>query len=574
LQIQLCKWLNCFVAVLDYLSCQSSTALHLPSRRQSATEAQVKDAFANVEKIAKQVIKPVETKVETTQAALKVYGLQVTPSTGMSTPWVSRSQLQDSLNSQYRQTLEELDDFWKRTGEQRITTIMDTFKKTTDLQSKASQGDRKALEQLWQDSLKEQNAYFNKGLKVLETTVNNKLDEAKRAPIQIIETPPEVKRDLDTLKASTNQLKIDIGKLDTKIKERETVDREANRKLDQIIPMLGGIPLIPGRVINGIKPNLLTPPQIEQATGNAICKSLNGGCGKASVDDAVGRINSNNNNNTGSVLGAVNAGLNTADLALLGVINDKLGDQLTGGISGKLTRFSNWLKLDRALNLLTTAATVHNAFMLSNDIGQTLLGIISNVLQLIGLKDDNGQAFDIGSVISNTVENFIKSMIGAENYQQMSEAFAKANRIYQATTNVLNSFLNLSQTILQASELIAAYTGRIGNALRKSGEVLESAYGWMNPQPKFNRVTQFLEGLQNGASTIQMVTQAPLDVVNATTEFTTAATDFVKAVKEDDKPENKSTPTPEPDKLKEDETAAKIASTGVEITDLDLEADE
>jgi hypothetical protein len=212
--------------------------------------------------------------------------------------------------------------------------------------------------------------------------------------------------------------------------------------------------------------------------------------------------------------------------------------------------------------------------MLSNDIGQTLLGIISNVLQLIGLKDDNGQAFDIGSVISNTVENFIKSMIGAENYQQMSEAFAKANRIYQATTNVLNSFLNLSQTILQASELIAAYTGRIGNALRKSGEVLESAYGWMNPQPKFNRVTQFLEGLQNGASTIQMVTQAPLDVVNATTEFTTAATDFVKAVKEDDKPENKSTPTPEPDKLKEDETAAKIASTGVEITDLDLEADE
>ena len=66
-------------------------------------------------------------------------------------------------------------------------------------------------------------------------------------------------------------------------------------------------------------------------------------------------------------------------------------------------------------------------------------------------------------------------------------------------TNVLNSFMSLTQTVLQAAEMIAAYTGRIGNALKKGGVVLENAYGWMNPQPKFNRVTQTLESLQNGA---------------------------------------------------------------------------
>ncbi|MHC5759742.1 hypothetical protein [Nostoc sp.] len=82
----------------------------------------------------------------------------------------------------------------------------------------------------------------------------------------------------------------------------------------------------------------------------------------------------------------------------------------------------------------------------------------------------------------------------------------------------------------------------------------------MNPQPKFNRVTNFLENLQNGASTIQMVTQAPLDVINATTEFTTASTEFVKAVKEDNKPENKATPTPEPDELKAKEQEGKTNS--------------
>ncbi|WP_414546358.1 hypothetical protein, partial [Nostoc sp. CCY0012] len=216
------------------------------------------------------------------------------------------------------------------------------------------------------------------------------------------------------------------------------------------------------------------------------------------------------------------------------------------------------------------AATVHNAVQLSNDIGQTLGQALANVLTLIGIKDDKGQPLNVSQIIGNTVENVIKGIVGTENYTSLTTAWAKANRIYQATSNVLNSFLNLSQTILQASELIAAYTGRIGNALKKGGVILENAYGWMNPQPKFNRVTQLLENLQNGASTIQMVTQAPLDVINATTEFTTASTEFVKAIKEDDKPENKPAPTPEPDQLKAKEEQGKTISQPLPFNFSDL----
>ncbi|MDZ7992031.1 MAG: hypothetical protein RM022_031045 [Nostoc sp. EfeVER01] len=259
-----------------------------------------------------------------------------------------------------------------------------------------------------------------------------------------------------------------------------------------------------------------------------------------------------------------------AQLALLNLINNKLGGQLPGGIGGKLTRFADWMHLDRVLNIMILASTIHNAVMLSNDIGQTLVGAINNILQLIGLKKEDGTPFSIGSVISNSIESLIKNAIGVENYVNLKESWAKANRIYQATTNVINSFLNLSQAILQASELIAAYTGKIGNALRKGGVILESAYGWMNPQPKFNRVTQTLEGLQNGASTIQMVTQAPLDVVNAVTESTTAATEFVKAVKEDDKPVNKATPIPEPDELKAQEIQSKTDSQPLNFDFSDL----
>jgi septal ring factor EnvC (AmiA/AmiB activator) len=385
-----------------------------------------------------------------------------------------------------------------------------------------------------------------------------------------------------------NAQKQQLTEQDRKIKEQERVNQEGNRKLDgllnlipqlngkidSIIPAIAGIPLIPGRVIDGIKPSIPTLPQIENATGTAMCKNLRTGCGKQAIDDAVGNINQSSNSNKNDLLDKLNAGLNAADLAqntaLLNTINNKLGDQVDGGISGKLGRISKWLQLDKVLNLLTFAATVHNAFQLSNDIGVTLGSAVSNILQLIGIKDDDGSPIDVGKIINSSVENLIKGTVGTENYQQMSEAFAKANRIYQATTNVLNSFLNLSQTILQASELIAAYTGRIGNALKKGGIILGNAYGWMNPQPKFNRVTNFLEGLQNGASTIQMVTQAPLDVINATTEFTTASTDFVKAIKEDNKPENKPEETPEPDELKAKEIQGKVNSQPLDFDFSDL----
>jgi hypothetical protein len=240
-------------------------------------------------------------------------------------------------------------------------------------------------------------------------------------------------------------------------------------------------------------------------------------------------------------------------------ILSRLGDKIPGGLSGKLVDGFKWLHLDRVLNVLTFIATVQNHLMLSNDIGQTLIGAINNGLQLIGLKDDKQQPINVGQIISGTIENLIKGIVGTENYATLSAQWAKANRIYQASTNVLNSFMGLTQTVLQAAEMIAAYTGKIGNALRKGGVVLENAYGWMNPQPKFNRVTQTLESLQNGASTIQMVTQVPLDVVSATTEFTTASTEFVKAIKEDT-PANKATPIPEPDELKAKETQAKADS--------------
>jgi hypothetical protein len=402
-------------------------------------------------------------------------------------------------------------------------------------------------------------------------------EETKKNLAPLITKQNEADNELDKIRkmltpTTTKQKEQDdeLDKLKRRIIELENMDKEANKKLDaiipkldQMIPTIAGIPIVIGRIPSTIAPMIPTIPQIGNIVQDKVCNpqcqlpSISAGNNAAT---AANNANNNLGNKIDGLKNGADAAAQAAQLALLETINKKLGAEIVGGIGGKLVDGFKWLHLDRVLNILTFAATVQNHLMLSNDIGQTLLGAFNNVIQLIGIKDDKGQAINVGEIINSTFENLVKGIVGAENYTQLSTAWAKANRVYQATTNVLNSFLNLSQTILQASELIAAYTGRIGNALKKGGVILENAYGWMNPQPKFNRVTQTLESLQNGASTIQMVTQAPLDVINATTEFNNSATEFVKAIKEDDKPENKAVAQPEPDELKAKETQSKTDS--------------
>jgi hypothetical protein len=408
--------------------------------------------------------------------------------------------------------------------------------------------------------------------------VNDKKNErlTYREDARIISIP-EIDRKIAPVALKQADADKEIADIKRRLTERELVDKdvneklkiitpvlpELNAKLDRITPTILGIPAIVGKIPdqtvgkipNAISPLIPTIPQIGDVVQDKVCNpqcqlpSISAGNNATKAVDQAKK-------DLGDKIDKTN---NAAQTGLLVEILSRLGDKIPGGLSGKLVDGFKWLHLDRVLNVLTFIATVQNHLMLSNDIGQTLIGAINNGLQLIGLKDDKQQPINVGQIISGTIENLVKGIVGTENYATLSAQWAKANRIYQASTNVLNSFMGLTQTVLQAAEMIAAYTGKIGNALRKGGVVLENAYGWMNPQPKFNRVTQTLESLQNGASTVQMVTQVPLDVVSATTELTTASTEFVKAIKEDT-PANKATPIPEPDELKAKETQVKADS--------------
>jgi hypothetical protein len=275
------------------------------------------------------------------------------------------------------------------------------------------------------------------------------------------------------------------------------------------------------------------------------------------------------------------------DVGLLVLINDKLGPKLPGGLSKwieridgltkgisatvgaiqeKLGKFARWARLGQLVNVLTFITTIHNAYMLSNSLGQTFLSMVSNGLAVFGIKDDEGQAYDLSSLINKGVEETVKGVVGDANYTTMSTEFKKANRIYQASANLLFSIQSMRFSIMSALETIGSWNARIGNALRKWGGVGESAYGWMNPSPNFdNKFTQAIQTAEEVVSQVDSVASEVLSAQETVTQIVTQKDELANSLglgTEKPLTENK----PEKDKA----TASKAVSVSPNIEPTDL----
>ncbi|MHC5718714.1 MAG: hypothetical protein ACYTX0_43285, partial [Nostoc sp.] len=113
-------------------------------------------------------------------------------------------------------------------------------------------------------------------------------------------------------------------------------------------------------IVQGIPDAIAKSPTVQAAnkatTQGAVCEIAQpGGCLGNALDNAANNVNQNNNQNTANLLDKINAGANAAQIALLELINTKLGNLLpNGGISAFLQNFfegfnklSEWLHLDR-----------------------------------------------------------------------------------------------------------------------------------------------------------------------------------------------------------------------------------
>lgn len=360
------------------------------------------------------------------------------------------------------------------------------------------------------------------------------------------------------------------NELESRLRNMPTTDLSTlqNRLngIDGRLAALAGLAVPIGQIQNKVS-QLPDAKQVQSAAQKGSCDTMNSPQCTANFEsrinkntDAVGRAL---NNGLGNLFNGLNLGANSAQLAMLQGIDRKLGAQVPGGLGGAFTRLFTFLKVDRILNLLTAATTIHNAAMLSNNIGVTLGQAIGNIFALIGIKDESGNPFDVGQIINGTVENLMKAVIGEANYTAFSITWAKANRIYQASINALNSLQNLTNSVLNGLEVTAGRVGKIGNALIKSREVLENSYPVMNENPKFNGLLGVLERYDNAANTIVQVTQAPLEIIQATTDLQQANTELVKALKEDDNPANKGIVEQAPQQLSNEQQISKEISQGI-----------
>ena len=192
---------------------------------------------------------------------------------------------------------------------------------------------------------------------------------------------------------------------------------------------------------------------------------------------------------------------------------------LTSNI-GKIIDLLNRQVVDRSLAVMNLATNIHNAAMLTRDIGETLGSVVDNVLNLSGLKFTNSEGAQIQftDFIGSNFRAFLVSVLGAENYVSLVLPWQKANTIYHATMGVINTTQSMLDPISSAVEYGMENVSKIGNSLKEDGVVSENAYPAMDETIRARRVNRFerlndtLEGAENIASNLSSVTSSAVSI--------------------------------------------------------------
>lgn len=171
-------------------------------------------------------------------------------------------------------------------------------------------------------------------------------------------------------------------------------------------------------------------------------------------------------------------------------------------------------RMDKVVSALTLVVTLHNASMLTRELGETLGELTAQVLNVIGIRDEEGNALDVNGLVGSTFENLIISILGAEVYAGVKLQWLRANRILQAGSQVIWTVRSIMDSTAEVEEWIAENLGKIGNALKKYGVVGRAAYPAMSERMraqerwrnKLGRVTDGLESLEDTASSLYAVT--------------------------------------------------------------------
>lgn len=297
---------------------------------------------------------------------------------------------------------------------------------------------------------------------------------------------------------------------------------------DQLKPLIDNAQFIPAIAAQ------TAPEALRNAAAEGTCRTTQpGGCTSNLINSAVNTVNANTNNKVNG-LDAANALANAEQLRLLNILDTKLGAQIPGlGIGGKLLNFVNWSVVDRAMNLVSLMASLHNVFMLSNSVKETFFDILDNLLgagfnvapKIFGNSD--GTAIDAREYFGNATDSYFSGLFGATEWAAIKAQWKAYSTIYQSATNVYENLRQIHSETQELCNQARNYVSELGNALQDEGMISEDNWNYKDPNKriksksfaKLERIANGIDSLQNTLEAIEQVTSSVREITETANEI-------------------------------------------------------
>lgn len=228
-------------------------------------------------------------------------------------------------------------------------------------------------------------------------------------------------------------------------------------------------------------------------------------------------------------------------------------------------------RLLQIMNITDFFLNLHNAMMISADIGETFFDaiffVIDNVPKLLDelpfAKDfiDIGEwaGFDSKTLVTTKLDEMAKQAFGVQQWADAKAKWAAFNQIVRSANTVLMNMKDLRDSQGDLTQMTASRIAKVNNALVKSGVLTED--GELMTET-VNRRSAFLDklekieesGVVNTAVFFQTMTAGALDVQETKKELKESREEFQKAITDGTKT------------LRDGASASKIASQGANTT--------
>jgi hypothetical protein len=271
--------------------------------------------------------------------------------------------------------------------------------------------------------------------------------------------------------------------------------------------------------------NQTSQPAISNAVGSEICNQT------ANPDSCLNTgVRKPLSDKMDSIKDGLGIGLSAANL----LISDT--------ILGTLLRLQNFLQtawssttLDKTLNIVSVVLGVHNAMMLSRNLGQTIGDTATLFLQAIHVKDHKGEEIDVNSWISTKFTALAQKLLGVEAYATIVASLTAANRIIVAGQGMASAIHGIKDALQEGQEIIANRVATLGNACLEQGLFEDGTYGWMdkdlNLKQPFSKFTTYVSNLTEFVEEVNALIQSGIEVQESTNEFYENTQDALKGAK-------------------------------------------